>query len=140
MGAQVRGVLHLGDEAQHPSVPFAGDIDQLEQVAQAQDRVAAVEGRGVLTQLGQPFDRPQRRQFGPGEVLGEPPGDGAAVDDLVVRFPANSGCRATSVVPEISFSCRRTSSPSSVATMSGSTASAPSANASSYDARVCSGR
>ena len=50
---------------------------------------------------------------------------------LVVRRPANSGCAATSVVPEISFSCRSTSTPSFVATMSGSTASAPSAKASS---------
>ena len=59
---------------------------------------------------------------------------------FVVRRPSNSGCRATSVVPEISFSCRSTSTPSRVATMSGSTASAPRAKASRYAASVCSGR
>jgi hypothetical protein len=40
---------------------------------------------------------------------------------LVVRRPANSGRVATSVVPEISFSCRATSTPSLVETRSGST-------------------
>jgi hypothetical protein len=40
---------------------------------------------------------------------------------LVVRRPANSMREATSVVAEISFSCRATSTPSAVATRSGST-------------------
>ena len=39
---------------------------------------------------------------------------------LVVRRAANSGCAATSVVPEISFSWRATSTPSLVETRSGS--------------------
>jgi hypothetical protein len=43
----------------------------------------------------------------------------------VVRREANSARLATSVVPEISFSCRSTSTPSRVGTMSGSIASAP---------------
>ena len=59
---------------------------------------------------------------------------------LVVRRSANSGRSATSVVPEISFSCRTTSTPSRETTTSGSTASTPWASASSYDDRECSGR
>ena len=39
---------------------------------------------------------------------------------LVARRPANSGRFDTSVVPEISFSCRATSTPSFVDTRSGS--------------------
>ena len=50
---------------------------------------------------------------------------------FVVRRSAKRACSATSVVPEISFSWRSTSTPSFVATMSGSTASAPRAKASS---------
>jgi hypothetical protein len=49
---------------------------------------------------------------------------------FVVRRSANSGRSATSVVPEISFSCRTTSTPSRETTTSGSTASTPMANAS----------
>ena len=59
---------------------------------------------------------------------------------LTVRRSANSGCRATSVVSLISVSWRSTATPSAVITRSGSTASAPSAIASRYDASVCSGR
>ena len=44
---------------------------------------------------------------------------------LVVRRPANSGWSATSVVPEISFSWRATSTPSFVETRSGSMYWAP---------------
>jgi hypothetical protein len=44
---------------------------------------------------------------------------------FVVRLSANSGREATSVVLEISFSWRATSTPSLVETMSGSTKSAP---------------
>jgi hypothetical protein len=40
---------------------------------------------------------------------------------LVVRRPANSGWSATSVVPEMSFSCRQTSTWSAVLTASHST-------------------
>ena len=40
---------------------------------------------------------------------------------FVVRRAANSGREATSVVPEISFSCRATRTPSFVGTRSGST-------------------
>jgi len=40
---------------------------------------------------------------------------------FVVRRTANSGRLATSVVPEISFSCRATRTPSFVDTRSGST-------------------
>ncbi len=50
---------------------------------------------------------------------------------LAVRRSANSGRDATSVVPEISFSCRATSCPSRVDTTSGSMKSAPSSIASS---------
>ena len=59
---------------------------------------------------------------------------------LVVRRPANSVLVATSVVPLISFSCRATSTPSDVLTTSGSITSAHCRMASSYAARVCSGR
>ena len=58
----------------------------------------------------------------------------------VRRRSANSGRSATSVVPEISFSWRTTSTPSLVATTSGSTASHPIRIASSYAERECSGR
>jgi len=44
---------------------------------------------------------------------------------LVTRRSANSGWSATSVVPEISFSCRQTSSASAVLTTSHSMTSAP---------------
>jgi hypothetical protein len=50
---------------------------------------------------------------------------------FVVRRCANSGRSATSVVPEISFSCRTTATASFVKTTSGSTASTPIASASS---------
>ena len=59
------------------------------------------------------------------------PVSAAPSTDFVVRREANSGREATSVVPEISFSCRTTGTPSSESTTSGSTASAPSAKASS---------
>ena len=44
---------------------------------------------------------------------------------LVARRSANSGWSATSVVPEISFSCLATRTPSLVETRSGSMKSAP---------------
>ena len=50
---------------------------------------------------------------------------------LLVRRAANSGRLATSVVAEISFSCRATRMPSWVGTRSGSMKSAPSSMASS---------
>jgi hypothetical protein len=59
---------------------------------------------------------------------------------LVVRRSANSGCNPTSVVAEISGSCRATRTWSLVETRSGSMKSAPMSMASSYEARVCSGR
>jgi hypothetical protein len=49
---------------------------------------------------------------------------------LVVWRSVNSGRAATSVVPEISFSCLTTSTPSRVITRSGSMKSAPSCAAS----------
>ena len=60
--------------------------------------------------------------------------------DFVVRREANSGRSATSVVSEISGSWRATRTPSLVETRSGSMKSAPMRAASSYAAKVCSGR
>ena len=59
---------------------------------------------------------------------------------FVVRRPANSARLATSVVCEISFSWRTTSTWSLVGTRSGSIQSAPACTAKVYDAAVCSGR
>ncbi|SQA73117.1 Uncharacterised protein [Burkholderia mallei] len=59
---------------------------------------------------------------------------------FVVLRLANCGSVDTFVVPEISFSWRATSTPSRVATRSGSITSAPSSIALRYDASVCSGR
>jgi hypothetical protein len=59
---------------------------------------------------------------------------------LRVLRAANSGRVATSVVSVMAFSWRATSTPSFVATRSGSTKSAPSAMAFAYAASVCSGR
>lgn len=59
---------------------------------------------------------------------------------LVALRAANSGWSATLVVPEISFSCRATSTRSRVDTRSGSMKSAPRRIANRYASSVCSGR
>ncbi len=68
------------------------------------------------------------------------PVTGVPSSTLVTLRAANSGWSATSVVPPISGSCRQTRTPSLVGTRSGSMKSAPNLAASSYEARVCSGR
>ena len=68
------------------------------------------------------------------------PVSGVPSNTLVVLRDANSGRLETSVVPEISGSWRAASTWSFVDTRSGSMKSAPIRAASSYDARVCSGR
>ena len=83
-------------------------------------RVAAVVAGVVLAQFGQPFLGAQRLKLGEGEVLGEPAGDLGAVDRLRRLAVGELRWLATSVVPLISFSRRATSTPSLVATRSGS--------------------
>ena len=99
-------MLDLGHQPDHASGARPRLLQQVEQVDQSKDRLLPVEGGRALPELRQPLTRAQRRQLGPVEVLGEPAGELLPVDDL-----------GGASVGEL--------------TMSGSTASAPIAIASS---------
>ena len=111
---EVRRMLGLGVDAD----PLAlGEVDDL---LQGRDLIRAVEGRVARAQQRQRSIA--RRVLSSASVKSSVNQPVTAVPSivLVVRRAANSGCAATSVVPEISFSWRATSTRSLVATTSGS--------------------
>ena len=77
---EMRRVLELGDHADEPALLVGGRVDEREQLAQPDDRVAPVEARARLPDPAESLACAQRREFGPGEVLGEPPGERRPVD------------------------------------------------------------
>ena len=132
---EVRRVLDLEDDAD--LAPLVERASRTRSSTSRSRRIGcwSSKRRARRPDLRQPLPAAQRRELVPGEVLGEPAGQLAPSTVFVVRRSANSGRSATSVVAEISFSCRTTSTPSFETTMSGSTASTPIARARSYDER-----
>jgi hypothetical protein len=78
-------------------------LREVDDLLEGRDLVLPVEDRVARAQVGQALLCAQRLQLGEGEVLGQPVMLTPSTI-FVVRRPANSGCRATSVVPEMSFS------------------------------------
>src|SRR5690606_30105882 len=69
-------------DAQLPSQLDGETVPQLEDLGEGGDEELPVVCRVVRSQVWQPFAAAQGAQLGQGEVLGEPPGDLGAVDDL----------------------------------------------------------
>ena len=81
-GVEVGGVLDLGDDADLAAVPGREALPQLEHLLEGGHLVPAVVGRGLGADLRQALLGAQGLELGEGEVLGEPAGEGHAVDDL----------------------------------------------------------
>ena len=106
---EVARVLELGDHAHESTLLVGGRVDELEQVAQADDRVPVVEARARLPQGAEPLARTQRRELRPGEVLGEPAGERRAVD--LARRALRSRTRAAPRHPSCPRSRSRGAAP-----------------------------
>ena len=114
-----------------PSLVDAQFAAKKAQLAKKQETVTAqISGVATLKNTIAEFSKALESLVKGGTLATQPVSSAPSIV-FVVRRPANSGRSATSVVPPISFSWRTTSTPSRVKTMSGSTASAPSASASS---------
>jgi hypothetical protein len=84
--------------------PDAGVPGQVDDLLQGGDLVEAVEGGVVRSQGGQALAGTQGLELREREVLGEPARDLDAIDGLGGPAVGELRSRATSVVPEISFS------------------------------------
>ncbi len=107
--------------------PDAAVAREIEDVAQAQYGIDVVVRGARGPDRRDALAAAEGLQLRPREVLREPAVRRSPSITFDVRRAANSARVETSVVAEISFSCRTTSTPSFEGTTSGSTASTPAA-------------
>ena len=74
------GVLGFGIDADAAAGACRRRLGQCDDLVKGRDRLLAVEGRIGGAQLRQTLTGAQRLQFGQREILGEPAGDGLAID------------------------------------------------------------